>query len=111
MELTVNEAKLASLWARSWGTIQLVLTSKFAFAPEKLPCLSRKGPMQGHSSPANAGSSLSEFPFRRGFSRNGVGKLAAAQGLFLILVSHSYRVVQSWVETNPGLMQKLEFSF
>ena len=42
------------------------------------------------SIPAHADSPLSEFPFRCGFSRNGVGKLAAAQGLFLILVRHSF---------------------
>ena len=41
MKLSVNEAKVTGFWATNCGTIQLVLISKFAFAPEKLPGLSR----------------------------------------------------------------------
>ena len=43
MKLSVNEAKLTGLWARNFTTIQLLLISKFAFGPEKLPGLSRNG--------------------------------------------------------------------
>ena len=39
MKLSVNE--LTGFWATNCGTIQLVLISKFTFAPEKLPGLSR----------------------------------------------------------------------
>ena len=35
MKLSVNEAKLAGLWARNCATIQQVLILKFAFGPEK----------------------------------------------------------------------------
>ena len=72
------------------GTVVLFTKTGFQnfFVPEKVyvrPSAFREtGPSLIASSPAHAGSSLSEFPFRRGFSRNGVGKLAAAQGLFLI---------------------------
>ena len=45
MKLSVNEAKLTGLWARNFTTIQLLLISKFAFRPEKLPGLSRNGPL------------------------------------------------------------------
>ena len=45
MKLSVNEAKLTGLWARNFTTIQLLLISKFAFGPEKLPGRSRNGPL------------------------------------------------------------------
>ena len=38
-----NYQKLTGFLARNCGTIQLVLISKFAFAPGKLPGLSRNG--------------------------------------------------------------------
>ena len=41
----VNEEKLASLWARDFVTIQQIMISKFAFGPERLPSLSRNGPL------------------------------------------------------------------
>ena len=44
MKLSVNEAKLTGLGARNCATIQQVLISKFAFAPEKLLGFSRNGP-------------------------------------------------------------------
>ena len=46
MKLSVNEAKLAGLWARNCATIQQVSISKFAFGPEKLAGLSRNGPLK-----------------------------------------------------------------
>ena len=45
MKLSVDEAKLTGLWARTVLTIQLVWILKFAFGPEKFPGLSRKGPL------------------------------------------------------------------
>ena len=45
MNLSVNEAKLAGLWARNCATIQQVLILKFAFGPEKFPGLSRNEPL------------------------------------------------------------------
>ena len=45
MKLSVNEAILIGSWARNCGTIQEVLLLKFAFGPEKLPGLSRNGPL------------------------------------------------------------------
>ena len=45
--LSVNEEKLTDLWARNCAlTIQQVLILKFAFGPERCPCLSRNGPQQ-----------------------------------------------------------------
>ena len=44
LKLSLNEAKLAGLWARNCATIQQVSISKFAFGPETLPGLSRNGP-------------------------------------------------------------------
>ena len=46
MNLSVNEAKLTSLWARNCAIIQQVLIFKFAFGPEKLPSLPRNGPLR-----------------------------------------------------------------
>ena len=46
MKLSLNEAKLAGLWARNYATIQQVSISKFAFGPETLPGLSRNGPLE-----------------------------------------------------------------
>ena len=45
MKLSVNKPKSSGLWARNYATIQLVFISKFAFGPEKLPDLSRNGPL------------------------------------------------------------------
>ena len=45
MKLSVKESKLSGLWARNCATIQKVLIKKFAFGPEKLPVLSRNGPL------------------------------------------------------------------
>ena len=45
MKLSVDEAKLTGLWARTVLTIQLVWILKFAFGPEKFPGLSRNGPL------------------------------------------------------------------
>ena len=39
----MNEAELTGLRARNCATIQQVFILKFAFGPEKLPCLSRNG--------------------------------------------------------------------
>ena len=44
MKLSVYEAILTGLWARNCATIQQVLSLKFAFEPEKVPSLLRKGP-------------------------------------------------------------------
>ena len=41
MKLSVNEAILIGLWARSCGIIQQVLILKFAFGAEKFPGLSK----------------------------------------------------------------------
>ena len=57
MKLSVNEAKMTGFWATNCGTIQLVLISKFAFAPEKLPELSSNGPQ----SPGNFTGPRSPF--------------------------------------------------
>ena len=46
MKLSVNKARLTGLWAGNRATIQQVLISKFAFGPEKLPTLSRNGPLE-----------------------------------------------------------------
>ena len=45
MKLSANEAKLAGLCARNRATIQQVLILKVAFGLEKLPGLSRNGPL------------------------------------------------------------------
>ena len=47
MKLSINEAKLTGLWARNCAAIKQVLILKFAFGPEKLPELSKKGPWTG----------------------------------------------------------------
>ena len=47
MKLSINEAKLTGLWARNCAAIKEVLILKFAFGPEKLPELSKKGPWTG----------------------------------------------------------------
>ena len=44
MKLSVNEAKVAGLWARNCATIQQGSILKLAFEPEKFPGLSRNGP-------------------------------------------------------------------
>ena len=44
MKVSVNEATMTRLWARNWAAIQLVLISKFAFAPENFQGFSRNGP-------------------------------------------------------------------
>ena len=44
MKLSVNEAKLAGLWAVNCAKIQQVLILKFAFGPEKLLRLLRNRP-------------------------------------------------------------------
>ena len=44
MKLSVYEAILTGLWPRNCATIQQVLSLKFAFGPEKVPSLLRKGP-------------------------------------------------------------------
>ena len=49
MKVSVNEAKLTGLWARNYATIQQVLILKFAFGPEKLPRLSRRGSLVGYT--------------------------------------------------------------
>ena len=43
LKMIWRKAKLTSLWARNCTTIWQVLISKFAFGPEKLPGLLRKG--------------------------------------------------------------------
>ena len=45
MKLSINEAKLTGLWARNCAAIKQVLILKFAFGPEKLPELSKNGPL------------------------------------------------------------------
>ena len=45
MKLSVNEEKLAGLWARNCATIQQVSILKLAFQPEKFPGLSRTVPI------------------------------------------------------------------
>ena len=45
IKVSVNEAEFTGLWARNCATTQQVLISKFAFGPEKLPGLSRNGPL------------------------------------------------------------------
>ena len=45
MKLSINEAKLSGLWARNCAAIKQVLILKFAFGPEKLPELSKNGPL------------------------------------------------------------------
>ena len=44
MKLSVNKPNSSGLLTRNCATIQLVLISKFAFGPEKLPDLSRNVP-------------------------------------------------------------------
>ena len=46
INLSVNEAKLTGLWARSCAAIQPVLTIEFAFGPEKFPGLSKNEPQE-----------------------------------------------------------------
>ena len=72
MRLSVNEAKLTSLWARNCDTIQQVLILKFAFGPEKLPGLSRNEPQ-----------SLFNFVsgFRRAYKLGGGGGAYIREGL------------------------------
>ena len=58
MKLSVNKP------ARNCVTIQLVLTSEFAFGPEKLPDLSRNGPqVPERSISTNAESKFVVFAF------------------------------------------------
>ena len=45
MKLSINEAKLTGLWARNCAAIKQVSNLKFAFGPEKLPELSKDGPL------------------------------------------------------------------
>ena len=45
MKLSINEAKLTGLWARNCAAIKQVLILKFAFGPEKLPEISKNGPL------------------------------------------------------------------
>ena len=45
MKLSANEAKLIGLCPRNRAAIQQVLILKVAFGPEKLPGLSRNGPL------------------------------------------------------------------
>ena len=45
MKLSANEAKLTALCTRNFSTIQKVLILKFAFGTERLPGLSRNGPL------------------------------------------------------------------
>ena len=45
IKLSVNEAKLTGLWARNCATFQQILILKFAFELERLPGLSRNGPL------------------------------------------------------------------
>ena len=44
LKLVVNEAKLTSLWARNYATIQRVWILKFAFGAKRLPGLSKNEP-------------------------------------------------------------------
>ena len=44
MKLPVNEAKLTSLWARNFATIQQVLILKFAFGPESYQAFQETDP-------------------------------------------------------------------
>ena len=66
MKLSVNEAKLNGLWARNCATIQQVLISYFAFGPEKLPTLSRHGPLERASDWIKQIPNQSETPHRSG---------------------------------------------
>ena len=45
VSVRVNEAKWTGLLARNCAIIHQVLITKFAFGPEKLPGLSRNGPV------------------------------------------------------------------
>ena len=45
MKLSINEAKLTGLWARNCAAVKQVSNLKFAFGPEKLPELSKNGPL------------------------------------------------------------------
>ena len=45
MKLSINEAKLTGLWARNCAAIKQVSNLKFAFGPEKLPEISKNGPL------------------------------------------------------------------
>ena len=45
MKLSINEAKLTGLWARNCAAIKQVSNLKFAFRPEKLPEISKNGPL------------------------------------------------------------------
>ena len=45
MKLSVNEAKVAGLWARNCATTQQVSILQLAFEPEKFPGLSRTVPI------------------------------------------------------------------
>ena len=49
MKSSVHEVKLTGLWARNCATIQQVLISNFTFGPEKLPGLSKNGPLVSSS--------------------------------------------------------------
>ena len=50
-KLSVNEEKLAGLWARNCASIRQVWILKFAFGTEKFPGLSRNRPLKsGRSS-------------------------------------------------------------
>ena len=45
IKLSVNETKWTGLWARTCATTLHILISNFGFGPEKLPDLSRNGPL------------------------------------------------------------------
>ena len=45
MKLSINEAKLTGLWARDCAAIKQVSNLKFAFGLEKLPEISKNGPL------------------------------------------------------------------
>ena len=77
IKLSVNEAKLAGLWATNCVTIQQVLISKSASGPEQLPGLSRNGPL-AFEYRSEAGDDLKEHllfvrKFRWKFSSNASG--------------------------------------
>ena len=64
MKLSLNEAKLTGLWARSCATIQQVLILKVAFGPEKFPGLSRNRPQTSHQLSANFKMAAKENPLK-----------------------------------------------
>ena len=44
MKISANEAKFTGAWARKGATIKQVWILKFAFGPQKFPCLSKDRP-------------------------------------------------------------------